>query len=262
MVQFYSAARRAKPRKELTVTIDELDPFGQGVARYQGKTLFVSGALPGEKVQVTVQEDKRHYSRGKATRLLTQSPERVVARCPHYGECGGCQQQHVSEALQQQSKKQALERMLNHNSPQPLKVEQVIHGDSWHYRRRARLSLRWDNKQQRLDMGFRKNGSSEIVNIRQCPVMVQSLDRLLPELRQCLTELQGARDLGHAELVQADNGVMLVLRHLKPFSVADHENLERFSQHHQLMLFLAPDNNTLQHICGEKIGRASCRERV
>ncbi len=251
MVQFYSAARRAKPRKELTVTIDELDPFGQGVARYQGKALFVSGALPGEKVQVIVQEDKRHYSRGKATRLLTQSPDRVVARCPHYGECGGCQQQHVSEVLQQQSKKNALERMLNHNSSQPLNVEQVIRGDSWHYRRRARLSLRWDNKQQRLEMGFRKSGSSEIVNIRQCPVMVQPLERLLPELRQCLSGLQGARDLGHAELVQADNGVVLVLRHLKPFSVADKEKLERFSQSHQLMLFLAPDNNTLQHICGE-----------
>ena len=251
MVQFYSAARRTKPRKELTVTIDELDPFGQGVARHQGKTLFVSGALPGEKVQVTVLEDKRHYSRGKATRLLTQSPDRVVARCAHYGECGGCQQQHVSETLQQQSKKHALERMLNHHSMEPLHVEQVIQGDSWHYRRRARLSLRWDNKQQRLEMGFRKNGSSEIVNIRQCPVLVQSLEGLLPELRECLSGLQGARDLGHAELVQADNGVLLVLRHLKPFSVADKEKLERFSQHHQLMLFLAPDNTTLQHICGE-----------
>lgn len=80
MVQFYSSAKRARPRKELTVTIDELDPFGQGVARHEGKTVFVSGALPGEKVQVTVLEDKRQYSRGKATRWLTKSPERVTPR--------------------------------------------------------------------------------------------------------------------------------------------------------------------------------------
>ncbi len=251
MVQFYSSAKRSQPKKELEVTIDELDPFGQGVARYQGKTLFVTGALPGEKVLVKVLEDKRQYSRAKATRLLSKSPQRVAPRCPHFGSCGGCQQQHAAEELQQQSKASALQRMLSQSAGQTIRVDQIISADAWHYRRRARLSLRWNKQQQQLDMGFRKNGSNDIVNISQCPVLVQPLTRLLPELRECLNELQGVRQLGHLELVQADNTTVLVLRHLKPFSDDDRAKLERFSQSHQLTLFLAGDSDTLQHLCGE-----------
>ena len=251
MVQFYSSAKRPGPRKELVVTIDDLDPFGQGVARYQGKTLFVSGALPGEKVQVRVLEDKRQYSRGKATRILTGSPQRVTPACPHFGVCGGCQQQHVAEDLQQQSKARALQRMLSQSAGGNIEVQKIIRGDSWHYRRRARLSLRWNKQQHQLDMGFRKNGSSEIVNIGQCPVLVQSLSELLPALRQCLGGLQAVRQLGHIELVQADNTAVLVLRHLQPLSAGDIAKLERFSQSHQLTLFFAAENDTLQHVCGE-----------
>ncbi|WP_294910640.1 23S rRNA (uracil(1939)-C(5))-methyltransferase RlmD [Tatumella sp. UBA2305] len=251
MVQFYSSAKRSRPQKELEVTIDELDPFGQGVARHQGKTLFVSGALPGERVRVTILEDKRQFSRGKATRLLSTSPQRVAPRCQHFGVCGGCQQQHATLELQHQSKTAGLQRMLSQSAGRSIDVEQIISADEWHYRRRARLSLRWNKPQQQLDMGFRKNGSNDIVNISQCPVLVQPLTRLLPELRQCLTELQGVRHLGHLELVQADNTTVLVLRHLKPFSAEDLAKLERFSQSHQLTLFFAADNDTLQHICGE-----------
>lgn len=251
MVQFYSSAKRAAPRKRLTVTIEALDAFGQGVAKHQGKTLFVTGALPGEKVEVSISEDKRQYARGKATQLLTRSPERQTPRCPHFGVCGGCQQQHASEELQQQSKRDALERQLSQACAQPLRVEQIIHGDRWEYRRRARLSLRWDNKQQQLEMGFRQQGSNAIVAISECPVMVQSLSLLLPLIRECLSALQGVRDLGHLELVQAENTRVLVLRHLKPLSLTDQQKLERFSQSHQLTLFFAPDSGTLQHICGE-----------
>jgi len=251
MVQFYSSAKRAAPRKELTVTIEALDGFGQGVAKHQGKTLFVGGALPGEKVQVQLSEDKRHYARGKATRILTRSPERQSPRCPHFGVCGGCQQQHASEALQQQSKRDALERQLSHACGQSLQVDEIIHGDSWHYRRRARLSLRWDPRQQVLEMGFRRQGSNAIVNIAQCPVMVQPLSDLLPAIHACLSGLDAVRDLGHLELVQADNTRVMVLRHLKPLSASDQQKLERFSQSHQLTLFFAPDSDSLQRICGE-----------
>ena len=74
MAQFYSAKQRVTTKQRITVTVDELDPFGQGVARHQGKTLFISGALPGEQAEVTLVEEKRQYARGKATRLLSLSP--------------------------------------------------------------------------------------------------------------------------------------------------------------------------------------------
>ena len=83
-----------------------------GVARHQGKALFVSGALPGEQVEVMLLEDKRQYARGRAQRILQPSPERVTPRCPWFNVCGGCQQQHASQSLQQQSKAKALAHLL------------------------------------------------------------------------------------------------------------------------------------------------------
>jgi predicted RNA-binding protein with TRAM domain len=63
MAQFYSAKRRVTTRQIITVTVNDLDPFGQGVARHQGKALFVSGVLPHEQAEVALVEDKKQYAR-------------------------------------------------------------------------------------------------------------------------------------------------------------------------------------------------------
>ena len=85
MAQFYAAKQRPTTKQRIAVTVDELDPFGQGVARYQGKTLFISGALPGEQAEVTLLEDKRQFARGKAIKIAQPSPQREIPRCRHFG---------------------------------------------------------------------------------------------------------------------------------------------------------------------------------
>lgn len=83
MAQFYSAKRRVTTRQIITVEATDLDPFGQGVARHKGKTLFITGLLPGERADITLTEEKRQYARGQVKRRLNDSPERVMPRCPH-----------------------------------------------------------------------------------------------------------------------------------------------------------------------------------
>ena len=251
MAQFYSAKRRVTTRQKITVVVDDLDAFGQGVARHNGKTLFVQGALPGEQVEVSLDEDKRQFARGTVKRILTASPQRVEPRCPHYSRCGGCQQQHVPVELQQQSKARALEHMLTKESGFAVSVNNIIHGQPWGYRRRARLSLSYQPKTQQLQMGFREKASSELVNITQCPVLRPELEALIKPLHELLSGLQAVRRLGHVELVLADNGPLLVLRHLDALSAADKQKLEQFSQQHQLSLFLAADSENLEQITGE-----------
>ena len=251
MAQFYSAKRRVTTRQKITVVVDDLDAFGQGVARHNGKTLFVQGALPGEQVEVNLDEDKRQFARGTVKRILTASPQRVEPRCPHYSRCGGCQQQHVPVELQQQSKARALEHMLTKESGFAVSVNNIIHGQPWGYRRRARLSLSYQPKTQQLQMGFREKASSELVNITQCPVLRPELEALIKPLHELLSGLQAVRRLGHVELVLADNGPLLVLRHLDALSAADKQKLEQFSQQHQLSLFLAADSENLEQITGE-----------
>ncbi|HGN8781400.1 TPA: 23S rRNA (uracil(1939)-C(5))-methyltransferase RlmD [Klebsiella oxytoca] len=245
MAQFYSAKRRVTTRQIITVTVNDLDPFGQGVARHQGKALFVSGLLPQEQAEVVLVEDKKQYARAQVKRRLSDSPQRQAPRCPHFGICGGCQQQHASVELQQQSKRAALARLMKRE------VDDIIAASPWGYRRRARLSLNYQPKTQQLQIGFRKANSSEIVDVVQCPVLVPTLGALLPAVRECLSGLQSLRQLGHVELVQADNGPLMVLRHTAALPPADKEKLERFSQSHGLSLYLAPQSEILEQIRGE-----------
>ncbi|HEI8858779.1 TPA: 23S rRNA (uracil(1939)-C(5))-methyltransferase RlmD [Citrobacter koseri] len=245
MAQFYSAKRRVTTRQIITVTVNDLDPFGQGVARHNGKALFIPGLLPQEKGDVVITEDKKQFARAQVKRRLNDSPERETPRCPHFGVCGGCQQQHASVALQQRSKSAALSRLMKCD------VAEVIADTPWGYRRRARLSLNYLPKAQQLQMGFRKAGSSDIVDVRQCPILVPQLEALLPRVRACLESLQGHRHFGHVELVQAGNGTLMVLRHTAPLSAADREKLERFSHSEGLSLFLAPQSDILEPLTGE-----------
>ena len=245
MAQFYSAKRRVTTRQIITVTVNDLDPFGQGVARHQGKALFVSGLLPQEQAEVVLVEDKKQYARAQVKRRLSDSPQRQAPRCPHFGICGGCQQQHARVELQQQSKRAALARLMKRE------VDDIIAASPWGYRRRARLSLNYQPKTQQLQIGFRKANSSEIVDVVQCPVLVPTLGALLPAVRECLSGLQSLRQLGHVELVQADNGPLMVLRHTAALPAADKEKLERFSQSHGLSLYLAPQSEILEQIRGE-----------
>ncbi len=246
MAQFYSAKRRVTTRQIITVTVNDLDPFGQGVARHQGKALFVPGLLPQEQAEVVLVEDKKQYARAQVKRRLNDSPQRVAPRCGHFGVCGGCQQQHASIELQQQSKRAALSRLMKRD------VDDIIAAEPWGYRRRARLSLNYQPKTQQLQMGFRKANSSEIIDVVQCPVLVPQLEALLPAVRECLTSLQSQRQLGHVELVQADNGPLMVLRHTAALTAADKEKLECFSQTHGLSLYLAPQSEILEHIRGDE----------
>ncbi|AKE59791.1 23S rRNA (uracil(1939)-C(5))-methyltransferase RlmD [Citrobacter farmeri] len=245
MAQFYSAKRRVTTRQIITVTVNDLDSFGQGVARHNGKTLFIPGLLPQESADVAMTEDKKQYAKAQVKRRLNDSPDRVTPRCPHFGICGGCQQQHASIELQQRSKSAALSRLMNHD------VTEVIANAPWGYRRRARLSLHYQPKTQQFRMGFRKAASSDIVDVRQCPILVPQLEALLPDLRACLSTLQGIRHLGHVELVQAGSGTLMILRHTAPLSRADNEKLERFSHSKGLSLYLAPQSEILETVSGQ-----------
>lgn len=77
-------------------------------------------------------------------------------------------------------------------------------------------------------MGFRKAGSSDIVDIRQCPILVPRLEALLPDVHACLSGLDSVRHLGHVELVLANNGPLMVLRHTAPLSKKTAKNWNAF----------------------------------
>jgi 23S rRNA (uracil1939-C5)-methyltransferase len=120
--------------------VESLDREGRGVARAEGKAVFIAGALPGERVEYTVHKRKSAYDAGALTRLLHESAARVSPRCPYVGTCGGCAMQHLDPRAQVAVKQRVLEDALWHVGK--VRAESMlppIHGPGWGYRHRARL---------------------------------------------------------------------------------------------------------------------------
>ena len=79
-----------------TIEIEDLSTDGSGIGKVDGYTLFVKDALIGDTAEVKVIKTKKHYGYGRLMRIITPSPDRVEAPCPHARSCGGCQIQHLS----------------------------------------------------------------------------------------------------------------------------------------------------------------------
>ncbi|MEQ5112132.1 23S rRNA (uracil(1939)-C(5))-methyltransferase RlmD [Providencia vermicola] len=246
MAQFYSPNRRTTPRRQLTVIADSLDAAGQGIARLDGKTIFVADLLPGEEAQIELTEDKRSFAKAKVVKRLSTSPQRVKPRCRYFNQCGGCQQQHIDIELQRASKAEALQYLMMRETGVDKSAAPVMSGEPYGYRRRARLGLQYQPKHQRLVMGFRQVQSNTLVDIKNCPVLVPELDMLLTPLSECLNQLSIKPKLGHVELIHADNSNIIMIRHLVPFSHADKQKLNDFERQYDVSIWLAGNDNALE----------------
>ncbi|MGG4606864.1 23S rRNA (uracil(1939)-C(5))-methyltransferase RlmD [Providencia sp. Me31A] len=246
MAQFYSPNRRTTSRRQLTVVADSLDAAGQGVARLDGKTIFVSGLLPGEEAQIELTEDKRHFAKAKVVKRISTSLQRAKPVCRYFNQCGGCQQQHVDIGLQRESKANALQYLMMRETGIDQVATPVISGEPYGYRRRARLGLQYQLKNKQLLMGFRKTQSNNLVDIKNCPVLSSDLDVLIKPLSQCLNQLSIAPKLGHVELIKADNCNIVMIRHLAAFSQSDKQKLADFEKQHGASIWLAGNDENIQ----------------
>ena len=95
--------KKAQPMDDMRLgefTIDRMSHDGRGITQWNGKTLFVEGALPGERISARLVRDHARYAEARLDKLLEQSPDRVEPACIHYRECGGCQLQHLNTEQQ------------------------------------------------------------------------------------------------------------------------------------------------------------------
>ena len=97
-----------------TVTVESIGYDGRGVARLNGKTVFIEGALAGEQVRFRYISRHKNYDSGAVVELLESSPNRVIPPCPHFGACGGCDLQHLRPEVQIQAKQRILAEQFAH----------------------------------------------------------------------------------------------------------------------------------------------------
>ena len=222
--------------------IESLDLEAQGIAHNaEGKVVFVEDALPGEEVRVAVRRGKKQWEQASLVELRSESAQRVVPRCPHFGVCGGCKMQHFHVSAQVATKQRALEDALWHLGK--VKAEQVlrpIEGPAWNYRQRARLSVRHVVKKATVLVGFHERKSSFVADIRTCDVLPRKVSDMLIPLRALIGAMATRDRLPQLELAASDACTALVLRHLEPLPPEDLELLRAFARTHDVEWWLQP----------------------
>ncbi len=233
---------------EVVLEVDSLDLDGRGVARNEGKVVFIAGALPGERVRAEIVGRKAKFDRARLIDVLRESPLRARPRCPHFGlhagACGGCSMQHVEPRAQVAIKQRVLEDALWHLARlRPQRVLRPIEGHPWGYRQRARLAVRYVAKKGGVLVGFHERGSSYVADMRECHVLPAGVSRLLLPLRELVGGLSLRERLPQIEVAvgQGDDGadrIVLVLRVLQPPTEQDRARIEAFTAQHGVAVWL------------------------
>ena len=223
--------------KKQVLDITRLAHDGRGIAFLEGRTWFVSGALPGEQVQVQVLAARSKVVEAQVVAIHTSSAERITPQCQWAGQCGGCTLQHVSHAQQIELKHNNLVEQLSREGVTPVQWAQPLVGPAFAYRRRSRVAVRYDVKQKHVQVGFRGLASNDIVEVQSCVILLDDLQPLFNGLSALFNGFKQPQALGHVELFSGSSKALL-LRHTQALHDADLQQLRAYCAEHQAQLWL------------------------
>ena len=234
-----SRRHKRTPSEPITVTIDSLSHEGRGIARVNGKAVFVDAALPGEEVKIQFTREHRRYSEARVIEILRPAAERIPARCQHFLLCGGCSLQHVDQQFQIAHKQQTMLEQLRHiGGVAPEEILPPLTGPLWGYRRRARLAVKYVDKKQKVLVGYREKSSSYLAELGRCETLHPAVGLMLGDLQQLIGRLSILRQVPQIEVAVADNATALVFRHLADLTTADLVMLQEFERDKNIIIFL------------------------
>ena len=228
--------------------IESLTLEGQGVARIDGKAVFIEGALPGETVAFRYTSYKQKHDEGKVETVLVPSSERVEPKCAHFGVCGACTWQHIALDAQIQHKQQAMLNNLKHiGKVEPESVFEPLVADGWAYRRKARVGVRWVKAKGKALVGFREKDGRFLADLSRCEILHPTLGEHLTDFQDLITGLEARETIPQIEVAVGDNATALVVRHMEPLSDSDRTQLLEFAREFNYQLYLQPKGPDTVH---------------
>ncbi len=221
--------------------ITDLSHDGRGVAHVEGKVVFVRGALAGERIRLRYTGKRRHYDEAVVEQVLQASPDRVEPRCQHFGTCGGCALQHLAPPAQIQAKQRVLlENLERIGKLQPENILEPLTDESWGYRRKGRLSVKYVEKKGRTLVGFREVNGRYVADLQRCEVLHPAVGERIADIATLIDGLDARSHVPQIEIAAGDKLVALIVRHLHPLSDHDRQVLIEFSQRTSLAIYLQP----------------------
>lgn len=175
----------------MDILIEKLVYGGEGLAHHAGSTVFVPFVIPAERVSATPVERKKKFIRARVERVLEPSPERIAARCPQFGTCGGCNYQHIPYEAQLRYKTEIVRETLRRLGRIDWPGEIAVHASApWGYRNRAQWKIRalGEGGAFGLGIGYFRANSTALCPVEECAVLSPLLLKTLLALRAALAE--------------------------------------------------------------------------
>jgi len=171
---------------KLTVTIGDIAFGGEGVARIEDFVVFVPFVHLGETVEIEMVEVKQRFGRARLLRVAVPSPDRVQPGCRYFGECGGCQYQHIAYPVQLEIKhKQICDIFQRIGHLDHSKIAEVLPcPEPYHYRNRIMIRSQWDKFKQGLNIGFIRAENRLVVDIEECKIAEATLNQEIQHVRR------------------------------------------------------------------------------
>lgn len=215
----------------IEIQIDRLSfGSGAGVGRHQGKVVFVPFTAPGDTIKAKVTNDKSNFSDAELLEVLKPSSKRIDPACEVFGQCGGCQWQHVNYDTQLEEKLAAVQKIFSQNKLEVQSWKNTISSPQiWNYRNRIQLHSTGKS------FGYHARGSNRLVEIKKCPIAEEpindfirsntlpagrvelSLDKNLKVHYRTADDELGSHDFSQVNRFQNEKLISSVLEHLSQF---------------------------------------------
>ncbi|MBE01649.1 23S rRNA (uracil(1939)-C(5))-methyltransferase RlmD [uncultured Marinobacter sp.] len=251
--------RKVLPQEPVRCAIETLSHDGRGIARQEGKTQFVDGALPGETVMAKMVSSRRKFDELRTLEVLEPVPERQAPPCEYADLCGGCSLQHMSGDAQIRFKEDTLREHFAHfGGIEPEHWEAPMRSErTTGYRRKARLGVRYVRARASVLVGFREKRNNFLTDIDRCVVLDPRIGERITPLRELLQGLDAYDRIAQVEVACGDDTAALVFRNMEALSERDRNRLIDFGQAHDLHIYLQPKGPDTVHRIWPASGDAS-----
>lgn len=207
------------------VVIERLALGGNGVGKINGKVCFVPFSAPGDRLKVKIIKEHRSWCEAQLIDILEPSPDRCMPHCPAFGQCGGCDWQHIAYERQCHTKRQLLAETLQRvgKLTDPLVCSTIASCKPYGYRARAQFKLHLT--QGGLVAGFYKRGSRFVIDLPNgCPIVTDAINAAMARIKTVLTSFADNRRIPQVSFEQGDSGVVAIIHYIG----ADEEGLVGF----------------------------------
>ncbi len=160
----------------MSYTIERLDDFGRGITNVDGKICFVSNALDEEEVDIEIINYKKSFLEAKQIKIIKESNNRVVPKCPYYFKCGGCNIMHMNYEKQLKFKENKVKNALKKYAGIDNVVRNIIPSKELMYRNKLTLKVKNGN------LGLYENKSNRLIKIDSCLICSNAINETIKEL--------------------------------------------------------------------------------